>query len=170
MCTDKKTVGQVVMYCINRSSDLSRDNCRTPSLNGVSTRRQIDPILLACWRTWSADAYPHRIRFLVDISLNLMPAIVDFANVLRLWFCWENTDTQIHKWPFSVSANVFSFAHRLMCICLVRKVVLLVNTQIHITKWPKFYRCICKFLFVAQINVPGGTSICATNRNLQIHK
>ncbi len=26
--------------------------------------------------------YPHRIRFLVDISVDLMPAIVDFANVL----------------------------------------------------------------------------------------
>jgi hypothetical protein len=32
-----------------------------------------------------------------------------------------------------------------------------------------FVLCIRKFLFVAQINVPGGTSICATNRNLRIH-
>jgi len=49
-------------------------------------------------------------------------------------FVGEYTNTQINKSLFSVSANVFSFAHRLMCICLVRKVVLLVNTQIHITK------------------------------------
>ena len=91
-------------------------------------------------------------------------------SVLRLWFCWwihKYTNKQI---SVSVSAHVFSFAHRLMCICFVRKVVLLVNTQMHITKWPEFYLCICKFLFVAQINVPRGTSICATNRNLQIHK
>ena len=49
-------------------------------------------------------------------------------------FVGEYTNTQINKSPFFVSANVFSFAHRLMRICFVRKVVLLVNTQIHITK------------------------------------
>jgi hypothetical protein len=49
-------------------------------------------------------------------------------------FVVEYTNKQINKSPFSVSANVFSFAHRLMCICLDRKVILLANTQIHITK------------------------------------
>jgi len=49
-------------------------------------------------------------------------------------FVGEYTNTQINKSPFFASANVFSFAHRLMHICLVRKVVLFVNTQIHITK------------------------------------
>ena len=34
----------------------------------------------------------------------------------------------------------------------------------------EFYLCICKSLSVAQIAVPGGSAICATNRNLRIHK
>jgi hypothetical protein len=35
----------------------------------------------------------------------------------------------------------------------------------------ELYLCIfCKFLFVAQIKVPRGTFICATNKNLQINK
>ncbi len=66
--------------------------------------------------------------------------------------------------------NVFHLQHRLICICFVRKAVFLVNTQIHITKWPAFYLCICKFLFVAQINPPRETLICATNWHLQMHK
>ena len=32
------------------------------------------------------------------------------------------------------------------------------------------YRCICKSLSVAQIEVPPGTFICATDRDLQIHR
>jgi hypothetical protein len=32
------------------------------------------------------------------------------------------------------------------------------------------YLCICECLFVAQIKVSRGGFICATNRNLQIHK
>ena len=44
------------------------------------------------------------------------------------------------------------------------------NAPIFLTKWPFFYLCICKFLFVAQIKVPRGKFICPTNRNLQIHK
>jgi hypothetical protein len=49
-----------------------------------------------------------------------------------------------------------------LCICFVQKPFLLVNTQIHITKRPDFYLCICKILFVPQIKVPRGTFICAT--------
>ncbi len=47
-------------WCIS-SSDLSRDN--------VPVTRQIDPLLVACWQTWWADVYPHRICFLVFVSL-----------------------------------------------------------------------------------------------------
>ena len=38
------------------------------------------------------------------------------------------------------------------------------NAPIFLTKWPFFYLCIRKFLFVAQIKVPAGTSICRTNK------
>ena len=92
---------------------------------------------------------------------------------LRLWFCWW-----IHKKFTNLQISVFHLCecfflqHRRMCICLVRKVVLLVNTQIHITKWSEFYLYICKFLFVAQIKPPRETLICVINNNwhLQIHK
>ncbi len=42
----------------------------------------------------------------------------------------------------------------------VRKPVLLVNTQINITKRPYLHLSIRKILSVAQINVPCGTFIC----------
>ncbi len=38
------------------------------------------------------------------------------------------------------------------------------DARIFLTKWPFFYLCICKFLFVAQIKVPAGKSICRTNK------
>ena len=47
-----------------------------------------------------------------------------------------------------------------------------VSTSTHecLRTYIECYRCICKFLFVAQIALPPGTAICATNRNLRIHK
>ncbi len=69
----------------------------------------------------------------------------------------SHTDTKIYKSLFSISANVFYLQHRLMCICFVRKVFFLVNTKIYIRKWPEFHLCVCKFLFVAQINPPNET-------------
>ena len=38
------------------------------------------------------------------------------------------------------------------------------DARIFVTKWPIFYLCTCKILFVAQINPPRGTFICCTNR------
>ena len=38
------------------------------------------------------------------------------------------------------------------------------DARIFHTKWPIFYLCTCKILFVAQINPPRGTFICCTNR------
>ena len=57
-----------------------------------------------------------------------------FPSVLGCGFVGEYTNTQIYKSLFSVSANVFPFAHRLKCICFVQKVVLLANSKIYITK------------------------------------
>jgi hypothetical protein len=54
------------------------------------------------------------------------------------------------------------------CVSASRKIVFLAHRQIHITKWPFFYLCIGKILFVAQIIPPRGTFICATNKILQI--
>ncbi len=75
-----------------------------------------------------------------------------------------HTNTQIRKRQLFFCAKVFHLRNSLLCICLERKPVLLVNTQIHITKWPDFYLCIfCKILSVAQINDLCGTFICVTN-------
>jgi len=78
-------------------------------------------------------------------------------------FFSSHTNTQIYKSLFSISVNVIYLQHHLMCICFLRKVFFIVNTQIHITKRPEFYLCIWEFLFVAQINPPRETFICVTN-------
>ncbi len=81
-----------------------------------------------------------------------------------------HTNTQIRIRRFSNVQRFFHLCNRLLCVFSVKNMVLLVNTQIHITKWPGFYSSIHKKLFVAQIYVPRGTFFCATNKILQIHK
>jgi hypothetical protein len=66
-------------------------------------------------------------------------------------------------------AKVFYLCNRLLWVFFsVKKPVLLVITQIHITKQPAFYLGIRKKLFVAQINFPRGTFILQINRHLII--
>ncbi len=49
-------------------------------------------------------------------------------------FVSSYTDKQIRKRGFFFCAKLFHLCNRLLCICLVQKQVLLVNTQILITK------------------------------------
>jgi len=64
---------------------------------------------------------------------------------------------QIHKknhtrqWFFS--ANAF-FCVKISYFFLANKCFCWWNTQIHIRKWPEILLCVCKILFVAQINIP----------------
>ena len=81
-------------------------------------------------------------------------------------FCLQ-TNTQINIRWFFFCAKFVTLA-TIFCVFVLSKNVLLVNTQIHITKWPDFHVCILKILFVAQINPPCGTFIGVTNIILQM--
>ncbi len=72
--------------------------------------------------------------------------------------------------PFSIMQRFFHLCNHLLCVFSVKKLVLLVNTQIHITKWPVFFSSIRKKLFLTHRKVPHGTFICAMNKVLQIHR
>ncbi len=108
----------------------------------------------------------------LSINLQSNKVTVNLEVPIRLGcdFVSSHINTQIHNRRFSILRRCFHLRNRLLCVFSVKKLALLVNTKIHITKWPGFYSSIRKKLFVAHINVPCGTFICATNKILQIHR
>jgi hypothetical protein len=85
--------------------------------------------------------------------------------ILGCDFVGEYTkNTQINKSPFSVSANVFSFAHRRMCICPKRVGCFGSSTRFQmrkvVGKWYEWYRFCKKIMSLVYAKISDDIGMC----------